>query len=102
MRLVHLGGCVPGYSVTECANSDTIPASKPEVLAMSCRSCGSAGSADFSSEIMIHFVGRKNVDKPGVLLFLQVTVCLYCGFTEFILPEAELRLLVEGGKSTAA
>jgi hypothetical protein len=88
--------------VTERANSDTIPASKPEVLAMSCRSCGSADSADFRSEIMIHFAGRKNVDKPGVLVFPQVTVCLHCGFTEFILPEAELCPLAEGRKSTAA
>jgi hypothetical protein len=51
--------------------------------------------ADFSSEILIHFAGRKNVDKPGVLVFPRLTVCLECGFTELTLSENELCRLTE-------
>src|SRR5580698_11235648 len=39
-------------------------------------------SADFSSEIMIHFAG-KHVDNPGVLVFPSIAVCLDCGVSEF-------------------
>jgi hypothetical protein len=88
-------------TVTERANCDTIAASKPEVLSVSCR-CGSADSANFSSEIMIHFAGRKNIDKPGVLLFPKITVCLQCGVAEFTVPEGEIRLLKEGREASAA
>ena len=62
---------------------------------MSCKSCGSSTVADFSSEILIHFAGRKNVDKPGVLVFPRLTVCLECGFTELTLSENELCCLAE-------
>jgi hypothetical protein len=69
---------------------------------MSCKSCGSDDSADFSSEILIHFAGRKNVDKPGVLVFPNLTVCLHCGLAEFNVPEAEMRPLKEGRKGPTA
>ena len=73
------------------------------MLAVCCRSCGSAESAVFSSEVLIHPAGIKNVTKPGVLVFPKITVCLQCGVAEFTVPEAETRLLKEGReRSTAA
>jgi hypothetical protein len=52
---------------------------------------------------IIHFSGLKNLDKPTVMVFPKIMVCLDCGLTEFTIPEAELRLLGEcGAASTAA
>jgi len=44
----------------------------------------------------VHFPGRKGLDKPAVLVFPRLAVCLNCGFTQFALPEAQLLLLREG------
>lgn len=38
----------------------------------------------------------QSLDKPTVLAFPELAVCLDCGFTEFRLEERELRLLAEG------
>jgi hypothetical protein len=69
---------------------------------MSCRSCWSNSQTQFGSEIIIHFSGLKNVDKPTVMVFPQIMVCLDCGLTEFTVPEAELRLLGERGAASMA
>jgi len=63
---------------------------------MACRSCGSENQSEFGAEINIHFSGRKNLGKSAVLVFPQLVVCLDCGFTQFTLPETELRHLAEG------
>ena len=47
------------------------------------------------SEIFIHSHGAEGVDRPGVMAFPTLVVCLDCGFSEFAIPEAELRLLRE-------
>ena len=36
---------------------------------MYCPSCRSSNQAEFTTEMMIHFSGLKNIDKPGVLVF---------------------------------
>jgi hypothetical protein len=72
---------------------------------MACRSCESKNQTQFDSEINIHFPGLKNLDKSAVLIFRKLVVCLDCGFTQFTIPETELRLLGEdgaGAPSTAA
>jgi hypothetical protein len=70
---------------------------------MSCRSCASSNQTQFGSEMFIHFSGLKNLDKPTVMVFPQIMVCLDCGAAEFTIPEEELRLLGEhGAASTAA
>jgi hypothetical protein len=61
--------------------------------AMSCVSCGAKKQAKFSAEMIIHFKGLKNVDKPGVWLFQKLLVCLDCGTAQFSVPETELRLI---------
>ncbi len=63
---------------------------------MACRSCGSENQTEFGAEINIHFPGRKGLDKPAVLVFPKLVVCLDCGFTQFTFPEADLRLLGQG------
>ena len=63
---------------------------------MACGSCGSQNQTEFGAEICIHFPGLKNLDKPAVLVFPKLVVCLDCGFAQFTLPETELRLLREG------
>lgn len=44
----------------------------------------------------LHIRGALGTDKPAVLLFPTVVVCLNCGSTEFDIPQSELRLLKEG------
>jgi hypothetical protein len=62
---------------------------------MACRSCRSQNQTEFGAEINIHFSGRKGLDKPAVLVFPKLVVCLDCGFTQFTFPETELRYLAQ-------
>lgn len=62
---------------------------------MSCRSCQSENRAAFPSEINIHFPGSENLDKPTVLAFPELMVCLDCGFVEFLLEKDKLYELTE-------
>lgn len=63
---------------------------------MPCPSCGSNGESVFSAEINIHFPGKEGLDKPTVWVFPQLSICFECGFTQFAMPEAQLRQLWEG------
>ncbi len=63
---------------------------------MACNSCRSDNQRQFGAEINIHFPGREALDKPAVLVFPKLLVCLRCGFTEFTIKETDLRRLVEG------
>jgi hypothetical protein len=62
---------------------------------MSCKTCHSEKQAELNGEVAIHFPGLKGLDKPIVWVFPKLLVCLNCGFTEFVVPETELRRLVE-------
>jgi hypothetical protein len=64
------------------------------VCVVSCRSCASSSQKEFGSEIIIHYPGLKNLDKPTVMVFRKIAVCLDCGLTEFFVPEEGLRRLV--------
>jgi hypothetical protein len=63
---------------------------------MTCKSCSSENQRKFSSEIIVHFSGLKNLDTPPVFVFPNLLVCLDCGFTEFAMPEDEVRRLGQG------
>jgi hypothetical protein len=63
---------------------------------MACKSCASENQRDFGAEINIHFPGMQGIDKPAVWAFPKLTVCLDCGYTEFTIPETELRRLAKG------
>ncbi|MBZ5658288.1 MAG: hypothetical protein LAO56_23755 [Acidobacteriia bacterium] len=65
---------------------------------VSCKRCTSENQSGFSSEIAIHLRG---LNTPHVFVFPMAVVCLDCGFTEFSIPETELRRLAESD-STAA
>jgi hypothetical protein len=78
--------------VTETLSSVTYPQITEVVMA--CKLCA-ANQAEFSSEICIHFPGRKDLDKPAVFVFSKMSVCLDCGSTRFTVPQTELLLLRE-------
>jgi hypothetical protein len=63
---------------------------------MSCNSCGSVNQNKFKAEMVIHFSGLENIHKPVVWVFPELTICSDCGAAQFVVPEAELRLLTEG------
>jgi ribosomal protein S27AE len=76
----------------------------PAQCSSQCRShCGSCHTTEstFNGEIAIHFPGREGWEKPLVLVFPQLLVCLKCGFTEFAIPETELRQLTESDRTEA-
>jgi hypothetical protein len=66
-----------------------------------CKSCGSDIQDTFRTEIAIHL----SIDKPLVLIFPEIVVCLNCGKPDFLahftVPESELRLLTERGTAAA-
>ena len=66
-----------------------------------CKSCGSINIDKFIGEMGIRRPGLKNIDKPSVLVYSELIVCLNCGKAEFVVPKAELRLL-PGRNVTAA
>ncbi len=60
---------------------------------MHCPHCASDTQTELTAEINIHFTGLRNIDRPGVLVFPQLLVCLDCGFSWFTTPHDELALL---------
>jgi hypothetical protein len=69
---------------------------------MSCTACASANQVEFPTEMAIHFPSRKNPGKPDVFAFPKVLLCLDCGFSEFTVPETELRALRQGTAQSKA
>lgn len=57
---------------------------------MACARCASENQMEFGGEINLHFPGLNGINKPSVLLFPQVLVCLDCGIAEFPVPQKEL------------
>jgi hypothetical protein len=66
---------------------------------MTCLSCRSTNHAELTAEVLIHFPGLKNLDKPGVWLFPKLAVCLDCGSSRFTVPETELASVAEGTRA---
>jgi hypothetical protein len=60
---------------------------------MQCTLCQSVNFAEFTTEMMIHFSGRINIDHPGIPAFPNVLVCLNCGSSHFTVPATNLTLL---------
>ena len=57
---------------------------------MFCLICGSGNQTELTAEMLIHFSGLKNLNKPAVWVFPRLLVCLDCGFSHFTVPEREL------------
>ena len=60
---------------------------------MFCPQCASGNQAELSAEMMIHFSGLKNLDKPGLLVFPRFSSAWIVVFLGFTVPETELALL---------
>jgi hypothetical protein len=69
---------------------------------MRCKLCASGRVAEFPAEMNIHFSGLKNLDRPQVLVFPKILLCLDCGFSCLTIPEAELQVLREGNAASTA
>jgi len=69
---------------------------------MSCQRCRSSNEAELDSEMVIHFSGLKNLDKPGVLVFSKLLVCLDCGGVHFNIPEKELAAVAENTRANTS
>jgi len=69
---------------------------------MHCALCESSNQAEFTTEMIIHFSGLKNIDKPGVLLYPKILVCLDCGSSRFTTPKADLAVLAGRNKRSEA
>ena len=92
--------------------------------AMPCKSCGSVNQTHL--EFAVDHVGADfdplagglvaqfhvihapidaglidGLDKPIVWVFLELVVCVDCGTAEFVVPEAELRVLAKGDAAAA-
>ena len=68
---------------------------------MPCKSCQSENLQSFNGELGIYHPGREGLDKPLVLVFAVVVVCLNCGFAEFTVPEPQLQELGKGSAASA-
>jgi hypothetical protein len=68
---------------------------------MPCDLCSSTNLAEFTVEMMIHSA-RRSVEDPGVLALPKVLICLDCGASRFTTPDAELRILRERMRPSAA
>jgi hypothetical protein len=68
---------------------------------MPCKSCGSVNQKNFIGEMGIRSPGLKGLDKPIVWVFPELVVCMSCGVAEFIVSEAELRVLAKGDAAAA-
>jgi hypothetical protein len=68
---------------------------------MQCKLCGAVNTSRFIAEMGIRSPGLKNIEKPIVWVFPEVIVCLDCGAAEFVVPEAELRLLTKSDAAAA-
>jgi hypothetical protein len=58
-----------------------------------CRHCQSENQETFSGEMALHFGGLEGLHKPIVWVFQDVSVCLACGDSQFVVPERELEVL---------
>jgi hypothetical protein len=67
---------------------------------MSCPRCSSVSQEEFPAELMFHFRGAQNLDRPGVMIFPKVLVCLKCGFSQFTAPIQEVALLAQAAPSS--
>ena len=63
---------------------------------MICKRCASDSQRSFNGEIAVHFPLVDGLRQPIVWVFPKLAVCLACGSAEFIVPERELRVLVQG------
>jgi hypothetical protein len=57
---------------------------------------------EFNGQVAIHFPGIKGLQKPIVMIFPKLRVCMDCGYADFTVPERELSVLVTGAPVNGA
>lgn len=62
---------------------------------LGCTFCGSVNRRKFIGDMSLRPPGLENIDTTPVLLCPEVYVCLDCCSAELVVPESELRLLVQ-------
>jgi hypothetical protein len=70
--------------------------------AMTCKSCASESPLHFGADLVIHFPSREGLDKPAVRVLPKLLVCMNCGFTEFAIPQSELKELASSMRKSEA
>lgn len=63
---------------------------------MACKSCASEKQQYFSGELSVAFLAIEKLKKGPIYIVRKVLVCLDCGYTEIVIPTAELEQLREG------
>lgn len=97
----HLAAPEPISEVLESCLGCVVLDVNCEVTSLRCRSCDSVNQKKFIGEMGIRSPGLKGLDKPTAWVFPELVVCLNCGKAEFVVPEAELRLLAKGDAAAA-
>ena len=69
---------------------------------LKCRFCGSVNQRKFIGDMSLRSPGLKNIDNPPVVLSPEVYVCLDCCTAESVIPEDELRRLVQSDATAPA
>ena len=62
---------------------------------LECGFCGSVNLLKFIGDMSLRSPGLENIDAPPVVLSADFFVCLDCCTAELVVPEAELKLLVQ-------
>ena len=63
---------------------------------MACKGCGSEKQQYFSGELSVAFPAIEKLKQAPVYVVQKILVCLNCGYTELIIPTAELAQLRKG------
>jgi len=63
---------------------------------MACKSCGSEKQQYFSGELSVAFPAIEKLNRAPVYVVQRILVCLNCGYTELIIPMADLAQLRKG------
>jgi predicted nucleic-acid-binding Zn-ribbon protein len=62
---------------------------------MECESCGSENQQYFSGELSVAFPAIEKLNQAPGYVVQKILVCLNCGYTELIIPTAELAQLIK-------
>jgi len=60
---------------------------------MACKTCGSEKQQHFSGELSVTSLAIEILKQAPVYVVQKILVCLDCGYTELIVPTAELAQL---------
>lgn len=63
---------------------------------MACKKCASEKQQYFSGELSVAFLAIEKLKQSPVYVVQKILVCLDCGYTELIVPTAELDQLRQG------